>query len=271
MKSDRAEEAERMFDGLLAGHGGSAQLNVLLGQAHAQQGDFDAARAVAGARAPARRDVAEAQLDAWARSTCGRAGWRRRSESCARSCAHTRTTGPRSRTWRSCWTGCRARRGGSAAAERPEGAAGKRGRALPAGQGPARAGGGGGGGENLEAAARLAPEDANIPYQLGQAYQELGRRSRPGRSSRSSGSSRQALSGSYSGSRSVSTWSAATCFRVCVLPEGQRIVSSPTTAPRPARNGRAGRTRSRTHGRVDVAVLGAGALAILSFAPSRRD
>jgi Flp pilus assembly protein TadD len=29
--------------------------------------------------------------------------------------------------------------------------------------------------EHLEAAARLAPEDANIRYQLGQAYQKLGR------------------------------------------------------------------------------------------------
>ena len=29
--------------------------------------------------------------------------------------------------------------------------------------------------EHLEAAARLAPEDASIRYQLGQAYQKLGR------------------------------------------------------------------------------------------------
>jgi Flp pilus assembly protein TadD len=29
--------------------------------------------------------------------------------------------------------------------------------------------------QHLEAAARLAPEDANIRYQLGQAYQKLGR------------------------------------------------------------------------------------------------
>ena len=38
--------------------------------------------------------------------------------------------------------------------------------------------------EHLEAAARLAPEDANIHYQLGRAYQKLGRRSRPSSSSR---------------------------------------------------------------------------------------
>ncbi len=30
--------------------------------------------------------------------------------------------------------------------------------------------------EHLEAAARLSPEDANVRYQLGQAYQKLGRR-----------------------------------------------------------------------------------------------
>jgi len=29
--------------------------------------------------------------------------------------------------------------------------------------------------EELEAAARLSPEDANVQYQLGRAYQKLGR------------------------------------------------------------------------------------------------
>ncbi|HEV7498479.1 MAG TPA: tetratricopeptide repeat protein, partial [Vicinamibacteria bacterium] len=43
VKSDHAAEAERIFASLLARHGDSAELSVLLGQAHAQQGDFDAA------------------------------------------------------------------------------------------------------------------------------------------------------------------------------------------------------------------------------------
>ena len=37
--------------------------------------------------------------------------------------------------------------------------------------------------EHLEVAARLAPEDANIHYQLGQAYQRLGRTDSPRRAS----------------------------------------------------------------------------------------
>lgn len=43
VKSDQAAAAERVFSQLLARHGDSAELSVLLGQAHAQLGDFDAA------------------------------------------------------------------------------------------------------------------------------------------------------------------------------------------------------------------------------------
>lgn len=43
VKSDRAAEAERVFAQLLRAHGDSAELSVMLGQAHAQQGDFAAA------------------------------------------------------------------------------------------------------------------------------------------------------------------------------------------------------------------------------------
>ena len=50
--------------------------------------------------------------------------------------------------------------------------------------------------EHLEAAARLAPEDANIHYQLGQAYQKLGPHgARRSSSSRSSSSSRTSAGG----------------------------------------------------------------------------
>jgi tetratricopeptide (TPR) repeat protein len=43
VKSDRPAEAERVFSSLVALHGDSAELSVLLGQAHAQQGDFTSA------------------------------------------------------------------------------------------------------------------------------------------------------------------------------------------------------------------------------------
>ena len=53
VRSGRALEARPIFSRMLAVHGDSAELNVLLGQAHAQQGDFDAAVQVAAPRARA--------------------------------------------------------------------------------------------------------------------------------------------------------------------------------------------------------------------------
>src|SRR5262249_31549392 len=43
VRSHRAVEGERIFARLLAQHGDSAEINVVLGQAHAEQGDFDGA------------------------------------------------------------------------------------------------------------------------------------------------------------------------------------------------------------------------------------
>lgn len=43
VRSDRAAEAETIFSRLLAEHGDTAELHVILGQAHAQQGEYDAA------------------------------------------------------------------------------------------------------------------------------------------------------------------------------------------------------------------------------------
>jgi tetratricopeptide (TPR) repeat protein len=43
VRSDRAGEAEAVFSRLLAEHGANAELHVILGQAHAQQGEYDAA------------------------------------------------------------------------------------------------------------------------------------------------------------------------------------------------------------------------------------
>jgi Flp pilus assembly protein TadD len=43
VRSDRAEQAKTIFDQLLTRHGDSAELQVVIGQAHAQQGDYPAA------------------------------------------------------------------------------------------------------------------------------------------------------------------------------------------------------------------------------------
>jgi tetratricopeptide (TPR) repeat protein len=60
VKSDRAAEAEGVFSQLLARHGDSAELSVLLGQAYAQQGEFDSARESLRRALELKPDVAEA-------------------------------------------------------------------------------------------------------------------------------------------------------------------------------------------------------------------
>jgi tetratricopeptide (TPR) repeat protein len=60
VKSDRAPEAEAVFSRLLTRHGDSAELSVMLGQAHAQQGDFDSAVQALKRALDLKADVAEA-------------------------------------------------------------------------------------------------------------------------------------------------------------------------------------------------------------------
>jgi len=60
VKSDRPADAERVFAQLLRTHGDSAELSVLLGQAHAQQGDFAAAIETLQRAIQLRPDVPEA-------------------------------------------------------------------------------------------------------------------------------------------------------------------------------------------------------------------
>ncbi len=43
VRSDRARDAEAVFTRMLADHGDRAEVHVILGQAHAQQGNFEAA------------------------------------------------------------------------------------------------------------------------------------------------------------------------------------------------------------------------------------
>jgi tetratricopeptide (TPR) repeat protein len=59
-KSDRTAEAERIFSRLLAQHGDSAELSVLLGKAHAQMGDFESAIESLRRALRLKADVAEA-------------------------------------------------------------------------------------------------------------------------------------------------------------------------------------------------------------------
>ena len=175
VKSDRAAEAEPIFARLLAVHGDSAELSVLLGQAHAQQGDFDVggAGAAAGPAAEARRGGGQRHagrhLPPAGPAAGGRAGAARGAGRAPRRPALAAQPGHRPRV------AAAAGGGAGPAARRAEGEAGHRRRALPAGQDPAGAGAAAEAVEHLEAAARLAPEDASIRYQLGQAYQKLGR------------------------------------------------------------------------------------------------
>ena len=60
VRTDRGADAEIIFDQLLAAHADNAEVNVLLGQAHAQQGDYDAALKSLQRALQIKPDVAEA-------------------------------------------------------------------------------------------------------------------------------------------------------------------------------------------------------------------
>jgi tetratricopeptide (TPR) repeat protein len=174
VRSDRAVEAEAIFSGLVAAHADNAELNVLLGQAHAQQGDFDAAVRSLNRALQIKPDVAEANAalgiiylrqgrlaeaadalraelrahpgDVTARyhlaTVLDLEGWRDEALAAVRLAIQTKPDFADARYL----LGKMLLAGGDAAA------------AV----------------EQLETAARHAPDDANIYYQLGQAYQKLG-------------------------------------------------------------------------------------------------
>jgi tetratricopeptide (TPR) repeat protein len=175
VRSDRGAEAERVFSALLAAHGDSPELNVVLGQAHAQQGDFDAAIKTLQHALDQKADVAEAN------ATLGLIYLKQghlpdatrafRAELSAHPTdVKTRYTlataldldGHQEDALTELRTVLRAR---------PDYADARylRGKILLA------AGDAGGAAIELEIAARLAPDDANVHYQLGQAYQKLGK------------------------------------------------------------------------------------------------
>jgi tetratricopeptide (TPR) repeat protein len=181
VRSGRAAEAQPVFAALLARHGDSAEVRVLLGQASAQQGDFDAAVRELTRALELQPHVAEAN------ATLGviymRQGRLAEAEAALRAELETRPDDVKS---------------GNALATvldlqgRPEEAVPLLRRALESkpdfadaryllgkillaqGAAPEAV-------EQLEAAVRLAPEDANIHYQLARAYQKLGRAEDAGR------------------------------------------------------------------------------------------
>jgi len=175
VRSDRGAEAERVFSRLLAAHGDSPELNVVLGQAHAQQGDFDAAIKTLQHALAQKADVAEANatlgLIYLKQGRLAEATRAFRAELATHAAdvksRYTLATvldldGHREEALTELRTVLRAR---------PDYADARylHGKILLASGDAAAAA------AQLEIAVRLAPEDANVHYQLGQAYQKLGK------------------------------------------------------------------------------------------------
>jgi Flp pilus assembly protein TadD len=175
VRSDRGEEAERVFSKLLATHGDAPALNVVLGQAHAQQGDFDAAIKSLRHALELKPDVAEANATLGMiflkQGRLTEAVQALRAEVAAHGADHaSRYTlatvldldGQQDAALAELRSVLRAR---------PDHANARYlfGKILLARDEAAAAV------THLEIAARLAPADANMHYQLGLAYQKLGK------------------------------------------------------------------------------------------------
>jgi tetratricopeptide (TPR) repeat protein len=175
VRSNRAAEAEAVFAQLLAHHGTTPELQVLVGQAHAQQGDFESAIASLQGALKVKPDVADAQATLGMiylqqgklpeARTALRAGLEVRPGDV--HAAHTLATvldleGQSEEA---------AAILGSILRSRPDFANARYllGKILLARGAADEAV------EQLEAGARLAPEDPNIHYQLAQAYRKQGR------------------------------------------------------------------------------------------------
>ena len=175
VKSDRAAEAETVFSRLIARHGDSPELLVMLGQAHAQQGNFDSAVLSLERAVALKADVAEAH------ATLGeiylRQGRLPEAEKALRAelrffPAHLPSMQNLAIVLESQQRPDEARALLEEALKAKPDQADARyllGKILLAQGASAEAA------EHLQQAARLAPEDASIRYQLGQAYQKLGR------------------------------------------------------------------------------------------------
>jgi tetratricopeptide (TPR) repeat protein len=175
VKLERAAEAEEIFSALLRAHGDSPELSVLLGQAHAQQGDFDSAIASLQKALALSAHVAEAN------ATLGviylRQGKFAEAEQALRAELAAHPGDLRSQQNLAIVLDS-LQRGEEAIPllksvlhAKPDFATARYlvGKILLAEGNAAEAV------EHLEAATRLAPGDAPAHYQLGQAYQKLGR------------------------------------------------------------------------------------------------
>jgi tetratricopeptide (TPR) repeat protein len=175
VRSGHAAEAEGIFSKLVAAHADSPELNVVLGQAHAEQGDYDAAVQSLQHALALKPDVAEANaalgviylkqghlaeatqvLEAELKSHPSDARARFTLATVLDLDGHSDRAIGELRT---------------VLAARPDHANARYllGKILLAKGSVAPAT------EQLEIAARLAPEDANVHYQLAQAYQKAGR------------------------------------------------------------------------------------------------
>lgn len=175
VRSGHAAEAETIFSQMLAQHADSPELNVLIGQAHAEQKDYDGAIASLQRALQLKPDVADAN------ATLGQIYMRQgKLGEAADALRAELTSHPEDVKARFTLATVLDLDGHSDQAvtelkkllqARPEYADARYlfGKILLAGGSAADAV------EQLETAQRLAPEDANVHYQLGQAYQKLGR------------------------------------------------------------------------------------------------
>ena len=173
--SGRAAEAEKLFSSLLAAHRDNPQLTVLLGEAHAEQGDYDSAIAALQRAVQLKADIADANRSLGViymkQGKLPEAAAALRAELASHpsdvSARYTLATvldlqGQRDEALAEVSRVLQARPNDPDARYLTGKMLLARGSALDAV-------------DHLEIAARLAPDDANVHYQLGQAYQKAGR------------------------------------------------------------------------------------------------
>jgi tetratricopeptide (TPR) repeat protein len=175
VRSDRGREAQEVFARLLAKHGSAPELLVMLGQAHAQQGDYASAQRALQQALASKPDVVEAN------AALGviylKQGRLPEAEAAFRAELEARPEDVRSQQNLAVVLDLQGRPEEAlpllraALKARPELADARYllGKILLAQGASAEAL------EHLEAAARGSPEDPGVHYQLGQAYQKLGR------------------------------------------------------------------------------------------------
>ena len=175
VKSERGAEAEQAFQDLLRKHGDSAELSVLLGQANAQQGDFDAAVEALQHALRLKPDVPEANgtlgVIYLRQGKLAEAEMALRAELAVRPAdvvtqQHLAIVLESLQRPQDAIAILRAVLGTKADLPDSQYLLGK----LLLAQGDATEAV-----SHLETAVKLAPEDASIRYQLGRAYQKLGR------------------------------------------------------------------------------------------------